>query len=187
MGRIAEVKHTERVQDEDGLGLDVPCDAGDGDAITAPHFGPAGDDSPPLAGDYVALEDSGGSGGEQAVGYADTRNAGKARAGEWRRYGRTPAGAPISELWAKGDGTVLLVNEGGGSFEMAADGKVTINGVVIDTDGNISAPGNIAAEGDVSGAEVSNSSISLGTHVHTSAAPGSPTGAGTSPPPPPGP
>jgi hypothetical protein len=199
MGRIAQVKSFTRVNGEDGHGADVKADTGDGDLVTVPHFADPGDDSQPLPGDYVALEDSDGSGAEQATGYADTKNAGEAGPGEKRTYSRSGAGAVMAWIWLKADGSVVVENASGGVIEMAAGGDVTINGVVIDTDGNITVPGNIeadgdidsagniAAEGNVSGAEISNQTISLGTHVHTSAAPGSPTGPGVSPPPPPPP
>lgn len=48
------------------------------------------------------------------------------------------------ELTAPADAAVRITNPEG-SFELAADGTVTINGVVISPDGEISAPGEITA------------------------------------------
>src|SRR5688500_13212181 len=102
---------------------------GGGDALTAPHFANAGDDSPPLPGDYAVLVDASGAGAMNAVGYADVRNVGEAEPGEKRIYARDADGAPAVSLWLKGDGTLVITN-GSGTFEMAEDGVVTINGLV---------------------------------------------------------
>lgn len=124
MSRIAEVLDSTRVNDEGGHGLDVKCDPGGGDNVTAPHFADAGDDGRPLPGDFAALEDSSGSGAEQVTGYADTKNAGRAAKGEKRIYARNPSGEVVAEVWLKGDGTVhvitaaaLLIGEEGQAAE----------------------------------------------------------------------
>lgn len=173
MSRVAEVLDSTRTDDEAGKGLDVKCDPGGGDNVTAPHFADPGDDSRPLPGDYAALEDSAGSGAEQVTGYADVRNAGKAAAGEKRIYARDASGALKIELWLKGDGRLVITNSSG-TVEMAANGDVTINGVVIDADGNITAPGEVTAM-----AAVPAESVTLSQHIHG-------TGAGPSDPPTPG-
>lgn len=173
MGRVAEVLSTKRVNDEAGHGVDVKVDPAGGNPSTVPHFADPGDDSLPLPGDFAALEDSAGSGAEQVAGYADTRNVGKAAAGEKRIYGRSSSGTPVCEIWLKGDGTIVITNDGG-SFEMAPSGAVTINGVVIDPDGNVSVPGEVTAM-----AESPGTSVTLSQHIH-------PTGVGPSSPPTPG-
>ena len=109
VSRVAQVLDATRVNDEDGHGLDVKCDPGGGNNITAPHFADAGDDSPPLPGDFAALADSSGSGAEHVTGYADTKNAGRAAKGEKRIYARNPSGAVVAEVWLKGDGTVHVI------------------------------------------------------------------------------
>lgn len=162
MSRVAVLLSFERVNDG-GHGADVKVDPNGGSPVTAPHFACPGDDSFPLAGDYVALEDSSGSGAEQATGYADVRNAGKARAGEKRIYARDASGATVVEVWLKNDGSIVISNASG-SFTLAPSGVVAINGVTIDAQGNISTTGEVTAKG-----------IALSTHVHTSAAPSSPT------------
>lgn len=162
MIRIAEVKSFTRISDEDGEGVDVSADAGDADPVTVPHYSAPGDDSPPLSGDSVALEDcESGSGAELAVGYADTRNPGEAAGGEKRIYGRTPAGAVVNWVWLKGDGSVVVENVGGGLIEMAAGGDVTINGVVIAVDGSLTAPGEVSAM-----AATPATAVALSTHLH---------------------
>lgn len=164
MSRIAQVKAFERVSDENGEGADVTVDAGDGDPATVPHFADPGDDSQPLPGDDAALEDSGGSGGEQAVGYADTRNAGLAAPGEKRIYSRSAAGAVMAWVWLHADGSVIVENAAGGVIEMAAGGDVTINGVVIAMDGSVTAPGEVTAMLTGPG-----TGVNLSTHPHPTA------------------
>jgi hypothetical protein len=109
VSRVAEVLDSTRVNDEGAHGLDVKCDPGGGDNVTAFHFADAGDDGRPLPGDFVALEDSSGSGAEQATGYADTKNAGKALPGEKRIYSRDAEGAIVAEVWLQGDGKIEMI------------------------------------------------------------------------------
>ncbi|MCA9610256.1 MAG: hypothetical protein KC619_31890 [Myxococcales bacterium] len=67
--------------------------------------------------------------------------------------------APTILLKPNGDVTVSNAN---GSIALASGGNVTINGVVIDTDGNITAPGEVTAmDGPTS--------VSLSTHKHGTA------------------
>ena len=75
------------------------------------------------------------------------------------------------ELWLKGDGSLVIEN-GAGKLELAPNGDVTINGVVIDTNGNVAAPGDVTAM-------AAGPSVHLSSHVH-------PTGVGPSSPPTPG-
>lgn len=153
MGRIAEVQTTRRIADADGHGLDVQADPGGGANVTAPVFGPPGTDAVPLPGDYVALEDSTGTGAEQATGFADVRLAGRAQPGEVRLYARRTDGSLAIELWLKTDGTLVI----------GSGGDVTINGVTITPQGAIRAPGEVTAMASSPGA-----SVSLSTHIHGS-------------------
>ena len=57
------------------------------------------------------------------------------------------------------------------SVTITASDGVTINGVKIDSSGNLTSPATITGQGDVK----TGSGISLGTHTHTSTSPGSPT------------
>jgi len=167
MSRIGEVLSTERVVEDGAYGVDVKFDPGGGANATAPHFADPGDDSLPLPGDFLALEDSVGAGAEQATGYADTRNAGKARPGEKRIYARDASGAVVVDLWLQRDGSIVISN-GAGSFTMKKTGAVEINGVVIGVDGSISAKGEVTANASTP------LPIKLSAHTHLTAGTGTP-------------
>lgn len=165
MSRIGEVLASRRVHDEDGHGLDVQCDPGGGANVTAPVFAPPGTDAAPLPGDWVALEDSPGTGAEQATGFADTKLEGKAKPGEHRIYARRADGTLAIELWLKADGTLVI----------GSGGDVTINGVTITASGEIRAPGEVTAM-----ASTPATSVGLSTHLHGSnTGPTTPPTAGT--------
>jgi hypothetical protein len=174
MSRFAVVLHVERVSD-DGHGLDVVCDPGGGANLTAPHCANPGDDSSPLPGDFAQLGESSGTGAESAVGYCDTRNAGKAKPGEKRIYARNASGSVVVDLYLKGDGS-LVIDNGSGKVELQSSGAVVINGVVISKLGAITAPLEVTAMAKTV-------PIALSTHVHLGAAPGTPVGPPISPPP----
>lgn len=57
-------------------------------------------------------------------------------------------------VWLKNDGSITIEN-GAGHIRMAADGTVTINGVTIGTDSNVTTPADVVASG-----------ISLSSHTH---------------------
>jgi len=126
---IAEVLSVEQTED----GLDIKCDPGGGAVITVPHFATPGDDSPPLPGDFVSLEESAGSGSGQASGYSDPLPS-QAANGEKRIYARSPAGVATAEIWLKGDGSIsikplvpfaLVTIAGGAEFVALADKVLT--------------------------------------------------------------
>lgn len=148
---------------------EATLDPGGGDNVTAPHFNPPGLDSRPLPGDEVAAVDSTGSGQVQVTGYNDPKNAGVADAGEARLYSRDGAGVIKAVVFLKKDGTLVLQNDGGGLIELAPSGEATINGVTIDTSGNISTPGSIAAGLEVSAANaIPANKVTVSMHVHAS-------------------
>jgi hypothetical protein len=154
MGRLAPVVDFDAAEGE------TRADAGEGDAVTATHFEDAGSDSHPLPTDEVHLADADGAGLEHAVGYTDTVNPRKSGPGEKRIYARDAAtGELVCEVWLQSDGSVVVENENG-AIELAADGTITLNGVAIDTDGNILAPGEVTAK-------ASTTPIALSTHTHT--------------------
>lgn len=167
MGRVAEVLAFERVTDESGAHVDeVKVDPGGGAITTAEHFGAAGDDAPPLPGDYAALEETSGAGREQCTGYLDPKNEGRAAPGEKRIYARDAQGVLVADIWLKGNGDVELKSIRAGS-------KIILNGVEIDQTGNITAPGEVTAMG----AAVP---VNLSTHLHpTAMGPTSPPTPGT--------
>ena len=127
MSRVGIVQRTQRVVDEDGHGVDVVCDPTGGQNVTVPHYAAPGDDALPLPGDSAAIEDSAGAGAEQAVGYADTRNEGKAAPGEKRLYARDTTGQVVGEVWLKGDGAIVAENAGG-TVTLSPDGVLTVGG-----------------------------------------------------------
>lgn len=135
-------------------------DPGGGATRMAQHFADPGDDSHPLADDLVVTVSSGGR--EHAVAYADLVNEPMSGPGEKRIYSRDSDGALVASIWLKADGTVVITNADGGSFEMASGGDVTINGVVIDTSGNVTAPGEVTAKDGPS-------AVNLSTHLHPDA------------------
>lgn len=148
-------------------------DPGGGYNVTSEHFGAPGDDAAPLPGDYVVAVRIPRTGGSAAVAYLDPLNAGEAAPGERRIYARDTNGAPVVWFWLKANGSAILDN-GSGSIELAPGGDITLNGVTIDTDGNITSPGIV--EGDTVRTAAG---IDLGTHTHS----GVTTGSGTSGPP----
>lgn len=172
-------------------GKDLKVDRGNGDNVTAQHFGPSGDDAPPLKNDYSVLGSAKGSGNASAVAYRDQKAENYiAKAGEKRIYSRDESGAVKAEVYLKADGTIegknekaavilfptgeVSINNGSGSFIMEPGGDVVINGVRITKAGAISSPGGIQSGGDISttsgatmGADFTNAAgISLGDHAN---------------------
>lgn len=154
---------------------DVAVDAGGGFIITAEHFSAIGDDAHPLAEDYVALMSNTGAGRESAIGYLDPVNTPTAGPGEKRIYSRdASSGVTAAEIWLKSDGSIVASN-GSGSFALAAGGVVTINGVTIDTSGNITTGGNIGAA-SVAAPLIQADGNELAGHLHLAGTPPGNTG-----------
>lgn len=169
-----------------------------GDNNIVEMFQSSGDDSPPLPGDNVALISSQRQGGRVAVGVIDNKNAGTAVAGEKRIYARDGAGAVVSELHLKGDGSFILKNTAATySLAITAAGAATLtcSGLTVDAalstfTGDVVIDGGITWKGDAqgdggpatfagglenAGGDITSDGISLETHVHG----GVTTGAGT--------
>lgn len=156
MGRVGEVNEFARGTFEGAQSPEITVDVGSGSPSTAQHHGSPGEDSPPLPGvDFAHLSESPGAGSQDAVGYVDTVNEGKASPGEVRRIARAADGTPVAELWLKQSGDVEITS-------LKAGGKLTLNGVEIDQDGNISAPGEVTAKAGPGAVNVS-------THLHPTA------------------
>jgi hypothetical protein len=131
----------------------------DGDeTVTAGHFGPPGDDSPPLPGDVAYLGDDAGSGAAQVVGYQDPETPPQAAPGDRRLYARSAPGAVAVSLWLKADGTLVVQNVGGGVLEIGADGAVRF--------GNALSAFGVGAGGVVFW-ETAIGTFGGATHVHT--------------------
>lgn len=73
--------------------------------------------------------------------------------------------------WLKNDGSIAIEN-GAGHIRMDAGGTVTINGVTIDTKGNIKTPTTVEAVTVTASNNVIGGGISLNSHVHTNTEPG---------------
>jgi len=124
----------------------VKIDLGGGENKTAQHFSAPGDDSFPLITDYVLAADVPRNGGKAIVGYVDPINDPVAQEGDKRIYARDPAtGVAVVSFWLKNDGSGIMSNAAG-SIELQAGGTVVINGVTIDTTGNITTPAGITAD-----------------------------------------
>jgi hypothetical protein len=121
-------------------------DPGGGANRTADHYSAPGDDAHPLPGDYVCVLRTQQQGRTAAVGYLDSVNAGVAAAGDKRIYSRSESGTPVTQVWLRNDGTVLIDN-GTGSIAMAASGDVTINGVLISAAGEVTIPASLVLAG----------------------------------------
>lgn len=160
MGLISAIVDVTRT-DEDGVPVyDITVDTGGGANVTARYVSPPGDDSPPRVGDSALVIDGPQTGSAVVVGLIDgtSRSAGL---GEKRFFSRDGDGNPIAWVWLKADGEVEIRNEHG-HFIMEPEGAVTINGVVIDIDGNILAPGEVTAQSDTA-------PVGLSTHLHNTA------------------
>lgn len=155
---------------------------GGGYNVTADHFSCPGDDSQPLAGDYVAMSSTRRSGVYVAIGYLDTQNLLKAEAGEKRIYARESSGAQVCEVWLKSDGQVVIQN-GNCSFEVSPEGTIkgsnhngifrldeggdfVVNNVVIDPAGNITTPEKIQGEMVEAVSSLKVAAKELDGHVH---------------------
>lgn len=97
MGQVAEVVDVE----DDG---NIKVDLGGGDTAIADYFQAAGEDSPPLPADTVALVDGPETGTVQVTGFADETER-VAEPGEKRTYARDSSGTVVGVLYLKGDGT----------------------------------------------------------------------------------
>lgn len=179
MGWLNTIRSFARVTRNDAEISDVEIDPGGGPAITAEHYGPAGDDAHPLTTDYALAVGIPRTGGAAVAGYVDPINTPKAQPGDKRIYARdSDTGVTVVEVWLKNDGTAMVFNangsiilcpdggaiittpgstfdakadgsikgdNGNGSFELEVGGDFVVNGVRIDTAGNITSPTSVSA------------------------------------------
>ena len=177
MGLIAKVLSFTRSEAGAAKVSDVKMNPGGGANITGQHFSAPGDDSVPLAGDYLATSKAKRTGSESVVGYIDPNNDQKASSGEKRIYARDADGNLIVEFWLKNDGSAVLENEKGsvtlgadgsiegkndsGGFELQTGGNFVVNNVTITPAGEITTPQKLTAL-DVT-ASITN--VTLSTHL----------------------
>ncbi|MCP4444595.1 MAG: hypothetical protein GY811_04520 [Myxococcales bacterium] len=195
MGRIAAILSFIRSSAHGAKVSDVKVDPGGGANVTAQHFAPAGDDAHPLPGDYAITVGVPRTGSEAVVGYVDPNSDQKAQAGDKRIYARDSGGVVVVEVWLQGDGTALVVNgagsfrlspdgsikgdNGAGSFELAAGGNFLVNGVTIDTSGNITSPATVTGSTVAGTASLTAAGKEMKEHVHPAGTPPGDTGTNT--------
>lgn len=195
MGRIASILSFVKVVRNTANIIDVKADPGGGANITAENFSAPGDDSHPLIGDYVSLMPGSGAGRELAVGYLDPLNEAKADVGDKRIYARGPDGVSIVDVWLKNTGEATVSNSSAsftmsptgsikgensaGSFELSVGGDFLVNGVIIDTLGNITSPTTITAGTIIGTTSVTAAGKEIANHVHPAGTPPGNTGVNT--------
>lgn len=162
MGRLARLLSFVRTTRNGIPATDVKFNPGGGANVTGPHLAPPGDDSHPLPDDFIYAGGTSATGSEAVLGYVDPVNEPIAGAGEKRIYARDAAtGVVVAEVWLKNDGSILSSNDNGsselqadgsilgensnGSFELQANGDFVVNGVTINTNGNITTAGTVNA------------------------------------------
>lgn len=169
MGRIAKILSYFKTQRNGASVSDIKADPGGGANITYEHFEPAGDDSQPLAGDFIVTVENAGAGRASAVGFLDPKNAKLSGPGEKRLYARNSSGAVVVSVWLKADSSVVI-NNGGGNITLEPSGTVNINGATIDPSGRITSPTQIVTPSLLSGGkEITN-------HTHPAGSPPGNTG-----------
>lgn len=178
MGRIGRLLNFIGVTRRDAKQRDVTVDIGGGETLTITHFDSPNTDASPLNGDFCAVLSIPQSGRKIAVGYVDPNTEKKAARGEYRTYARDASGNVVAESWLKNDGTATVSNNKAtgtlapsgeisysnenGYFKLLENGTFEVNGVTIDTDGNISTGGTVEAD-DVT---ATNENVTLSSHDH---------------------
>lgn len=145
-------------------GADIKLDPGGGENRTAEHFQPANMASRPLPEDYVVTVPVPGAGRVAVVAFVDPGAPDDLAPGDAMLYARDSNGARSVSVRLDSDGTLTAQN-GGGSLTLEASGNVIINGVTIDTNGNITAPG----DGVFQGSTLSVAGKNVNGHTHPQA------------------
>ena len=113
MARVAKTLSFQRSKRGEAFIARVKGDFGGGEIKTLDHYTPLGVDAPPLSIDFIVGVRSARTGLMDAVGYMDTLNEGVAVPGEHRTAGRDSNGATVSQIYQKGDGTIVVQNYNG--------------------------------------------------------------------------
>lgn len=141
MGFLASVVSFSRTVVDGAQAPECAVDRDGDETVTGGHFGPPGDDSPPLPSDVAYLGDDTGAGAAQITGYQDPATPGLATPGERRLYARSAPGVVAVELWLKSDGTLVARNPTGARLELGADGSARLatglGELAIDPAGNV--------------------------------------------------
>ncbi len=126
---------------------DIKTDLGGGDNRETWHAEPANQTSRPLAQDLVVAVPVPGAGRHVAVAFIDPANPQDIEQGEHKTYARDGEGAVVCHVYLNAEGTVEvqatrainLLNDNG-YVNLGSSGEVDINGVIIDTSGNVTLP-----------------------------------------------
>lgn len=138
MGKLAVIMSFTRTIINGVTASIVKLDPGGGPLVTAEHISDPGDDSYPVPGDYAVIDPQNKTGRYTVSGYIDPNLNPKSDTGEKRIYARDNNGE-VAEVWLKNDGSIVVSN-GSGNIELLANGNIDLNGVIIDTNGNMTVP-----------------------------------------------
>lgn len=182
MGMIAKVLSSTPITKDNIKATETKVDKGGGYNRTGLQYSAPGDDSQPLPDDSSALIETQQTGGVAAVGYLDPKNDQKAQVGEKRIYARQADGTSICEIWLQADGTIAISNDNGsisltpageieaangsGNIRLESGGDVDINGVTIDTSGNITTTGTVDAGTVEATTSLKVATKELNGHIH---------------------
>lgn len=148
MGLIATILDFLSVNRNNANINDVTVKSGGNYNITAEQY--IAIDKQPLKTDYAFLVQDSGTGRHVVLGYIDPINTNEANEGEEGLKGRSPeGGAVVCRVFVRNDGSVQINNENG-NFVLNPNGDFNLNGVIIDTQGNITTPASISASLDIS-------------------------------------
>lgn len=156
MGFIATIKNVFASNRNGTAVREYTVDGGGDDSITVDGYGTPGDDSPALPSDLIHCADGTGEGRANAAGFIDPGNELLAAPGERRLYSRDSAGGKKTQVWLKGDGSILI----------DTDANVTINNATIDPEGNIVSPGTITADNIIGNLSVKAAGKEVVGHDH---------------------
>jgi len=127
MGETAIIHNIIRTLRNGVTNTDITVDPGGGANITEEQFQPTGTDSQPLPGDYVIGVSVKSTGRKTAIAFLDPANAPQSGPGEHRTYSRDSSGTPVTEIWLKNDGSIMINNDNG-FINITAAGIIELNG-----------------------------------------------------------
>lgn len=175
MGLIGQILSFLHITKNDANVSEITVDLGGGDTEASEFYTGVGDDSQPLTGDYLFTINQHGGKKSIAVAYLDPKLSPVAEPGDKRIYSRSADGSVVASVWLKNTGEMVFENEKA-TITLEADGEMIL------TNGSATATLKTSGVVDVNGATITTigdvltaGGVSLQKHVHTSAAPGSPT------------
>lgn len=146
MGQQGQVVGFERRVEGDSQNAYTKIDAGGGDVEEVQHLEAPGEDSPPIDGDFAAVEELGRSGSKHAVAYHDPKSPPRAQRGEKRLYCRTETGELVAELWMQHGEFHVEIFKTDVPFVIKSPGKVVVDSPDVNLGGEGGRP--VATVGD---------------------------------------